>query len=40
MKYKTSKGAIQFPIVAAIPHTLVKKIAQSRVQENSAKKLK
>lgn len=40
VKYKTSKGAIQFPLDAAIPHTLVKKIVQFRVKENLAKKLK
>lgn len=40
MKYKTSKGAIQFPIDTAIPYTLVKKIVQFRVKENLAKKLK
>lgn len=40
MEYKTSKGAIQFPIDAAIPHALVKKIVQFRVKENQAKKPK
>lgn len=40
VKYKTSKGAIQFPIDTALPHTLVKKIVQFRVKENLAKKLK
>jgi uncharacterized protein YdhG (YjbR/CyaY superfamily) len=40
IEYKTSKGAIQFPIGAAIPHTLVKKIVQFRVKENLAKKLR
>ncbi len=40
MEYKTSKGAIQFPIDTAIPHTLVKKIVQFRVKENLAKRLK
>jgi uncharacterized protein YdhG (YjbR/CyaY superfamily) len=40
MEYKTSKGAIQFPIGAAVPHTLVKKIVQFRVKENLAKKLR
>lgn len=40
IKYKTSKGAIQFPIDAAIPHALVKKVVQFRVKENLAKKLK
>lgn len=39
-KYKTSKGAIKFPIDAASPHTLVKKIVQFRVKENLAKKIK
>jgi len=34
-KYKTSKGAIQFPIDEAIPHALVKKIVQFRVKENT-----
>ncbi|MDD4912339.1 MAG: DUF1801 domain-containing protein [Sideroxydans sp.] len=38
MKYKTSKGAIQFPIDAAIPHALVKKIVQFRVKENLVKR--
>lgn len=36
-KYKTSKGAVQFPINEAIPHTLVKKIVAFRVHENIAK---
>jgi uncharacterized protein YdhG (YjbR/CyaY superfamily) len=39
-KYKTSKGAIQFPINEPLPLVLVKKIVAFRVQENSAKKLK
>jgi uncharacterized protein YdhG (YjbR/CyaY superfamily) len=39
-KYKTSKGAIQFPIDEVIPHALVNKIVAFRVKENSAKKLK
>ncbi len=34
-KYKTSKGAIQFPIDEALPLALVKKIVAFRVQENS-----
>jgi uncharacterized protein YdhG (YjbR/CyaY superfamily) len=34
-KYKTSKGAIQFPIGEAIPHALVKMIVAFRVKENS-----
>jgi uncharacterized protein YdhG (YjbR/CyaY superfamily) len=32
--YKTSKGAIQFPIEKAIPTTLVKNIVKYRVKEN------
>ncbi len=36
-EYKTSKGAIQFPIDEPIPHALVKKIVVFRVQENIAK---
>jgi len=32
-KYKTSKGAIQFPIDKAVPKTLVKKIVKYRLQE-------
>ena len=35
--YKTSKGAIQFPIEKAIPKTLVKKIVKFRVKENLEK---
>jgi Uncharacterized conserved protein len=35
--YKTSKGAIQFPIDQPIPHKLVKKIVQHRIQENKEK---
>jgi uncharacterized protein YdhG (YjbR/CyaY superfamily) len=33
-RYKTSKGAIQFPIEEAIPTNLVKKIVKFRVSEN------
>jgi uncharacterized protein YdhG (YjbR/CyaY superfamily) len=36
--YKTSKGAIQFPIDKPIPAALVKKIVKFRVKENSRKK--
>lgn len=36
-KYKTSKGAIQFPIGKPIPKTLVKNIVKFRVSENTAK---
>jgi uncharacterized protein YdhG (YjbR/CyaY superfamily) len=32
--YKTSKGAIQFPIEKAIPTDLVKKIVKFRMKEN------
>ncbi|MDD5334705.1 MAG: DUF1801 domain-containing protein [Rhodoferax sp.] len=36
--YKTSKGAIQFPIDRPLPLKLIKKIVAFRVQENSRKK--
>lgn len=35
--YKTSKGAIQFPIEKAIPLTLVKDIVKFRIKENLEK---
>ena len=35
--YKTSKGAIQFPIEKAIPSTLVKNIVKFRIKENLEK---
>jgi len=35
--YKTSKGAVQFPIGKAIPLALVKKMVQFRVNENRKK---
>ncbi|MGZ4034032.1 MAG: iron chaperone [Bacteroidia bacterium] len=35
--YKTSKGAIQFPIEKAIPITLVKEIVKFKVKENLEK---
>lgn len=36
-KYKTSKGAIQFPIDKPLPITLIKKIVKFRVAEDSEK---
>jgi uncharacterized protein YdhG (YjbR/CyaY superfamily) len=36
--YKTSKGAIQFPIDKPIPAALVKKIVKFRLDENARKK--
>ncbi len=35
--YKTSKGAIQFPIGQPIPFDLVRKIVEFRVEENLAR---
>ena len=35
--YKTSKGAIQFPIEKSIPKTLVKKIVAFRLKEDAEK---
>src|SRR5215831_18841375 len=37
VNYKTSKGAIQFPINEAIPLTLVKDIVKFRLKENLEK---
>jgi len=37
--YKTSKGAIQFPIKRGIPTSLVKKIVEYRIQEDEMKAL-
>jgi uncharacterized protein YdhG (YjbR/CyaY superfamily) len=36
--YKTSKGAIQFPLENGIPTTLVKKIVKFRLKENEQEK--
>jgi uncharacterized protein YdhG (YjbR/CyaY superfamily) len=35
--YKTSKGAIQFPLDNTIPFDSIKKITEFRVRENRAK---
>jgi uncharacterized protein YdhG (YjbR/CyaY superfamily) len=35
--YKTSKGAIQFPIDKPVPYDLIEKIVEFRVKENIAK---
>jgi uncharacterized protein YdhG (YjbR/CyaY superfamily) len=37
-KYKTSKGAIQFPIDEPLPFDLIKRIVKLRVKENLEKK--
>ncbi len=36
--YKTSKGAVQFPLDQPIPYDLIRKIVKHRVEENSKKK--
>src|SRR5579863_7464964 len=38
--FKTSKGAIQFPLGEALPAALVKKIVKLRVAENEARQKK
>jgi len=38
--YKTSKGAVQFPIDQPLPLKLIKKIVEFRVKENALKKMK
>jgi len=40
LKYKSSKGAVQFPIDEKLPLGLVSKIVKYRVKENLAKKKK
>lgn len=37
--YKTSKGAIQFPLGQPLPLALVKKIVEFRIKENSQRKV-
>jgi uncharacterized protein YdhG (YjbR/CyaY superfamily) len=36
--YKTSKGAIQFPLTKPIPYELVRRIVRFRVEEAKGKK--
>ena len=36
--YKTSKGAVQFPLDQPIPYDLIRRIVKHRVEENSKKK--
>lgn len=38
--YKTSKGAVKFPIGQAIPYPLISKMVKFRVKENLAKQRK
>lgn len=38
--YKTSKGAIQFPMEGGIPKSLVKKIVKYRMKEDAKKAMK
>lgn len=35
-QYKTSKGAIQFPLTEALPLTLIRRIVQFRIRETDA----
>lgn len=37
VKFKTSKGAIQFPLDKQLPKTLIKEIVRFRVKENQAR---
>lgn len=39
-KYKSSKGAVQFPIDKPMPLSLIQKIVKHRVKENSIKTIK
>ena len=39
-KYKSSKGAVQFPIDKPMPLSLIQKIVKQRVKENSIKTIK
>jgi uncharacterized protein YdhG (YjbR/CyaY superfamily) len=39
-KYKSSKGAVQFPIDRPMPLSLIEKIVKHRVKENSIKTIK
>jgi uncharacterized protein YdhG (YjbR/CyaY superfamily) len=36
--YKTSKGAVQFPLAQPVPYALITKMVKQRVQENEQKK--
>ncbi len=38
--YKTSKGAVQFPLDQPIPYELIKRIVKHRIEENTRKKVK
>ena len=38
--YKTSKGAVQFPLDQPIPYDLIRKIVKHRVESNLMKKVK
>jgi uncharacterized protein YdhG (YjbR/CyaY superfamily) len=39
-RYKSSKGAVQFPLAEPLPARLIERIVRFRVQENSAKNQK
>ena len=38
LDYKTSKGAIQFPLDKEVPYDLIRRITEYRVTENMKKK--